>query len=198
MKKILFGLVLGTGLTLAVTSALAALPPLGFKDVPPGSWFFGPVNNLKNFDIISGYEDGTFRPGRPVTRAEAAVMLEKLRTRIESGDIGLRSWITAQNLLTGSHMVTYMNMFYAGRNYLLAGAMSSDLEKNRQFEKTFEFKVIDGTYYEVYAAQGWQQKKLVHFYIRPKKGSVVLWYGPFLDDVVRLSNEVQEAEDALK
>ena len=35
------------------------------------------INYLINREIITGYEDGTFKPTRNVTRAEAAIMLGK-------------------------------------------------------------------------------------------------------------------------
>jgi uncharacterized delta-60 repeat protein len=41
-----------------------------FADVPPGSTFYDYVRCLACRDIISGYSDGTFRPGNSVTRGQ--------------------------------------------------------------------------------------------------------------------------------
>lgn len=42
----------------------------GFPDVNQGDWFNTAVSTLTGMDIIIGYEDGTFRPNEPITRAE--------------------------------------------------------------------------------------------------------------------------------
>jgi len=42
-----------------------------FSDVPENSPYYEAVKTLSQFGFIQGYEDGTFRPDQPVTRAEA-------------------------------------------------------------------------------------------------------------------------------
>lgn len=46
-----------------------------FNDVPPGSDFYEYVETAHLRGIINGYDDGSFRPGNPVTRAQATKML---------------------------------------------------------------------------------------------------------------------------
>jgi uncharacterized delta-60 repeat protein len=46
--------------------------PIQFSDVPSGSTFYDYVRCLACREIISGYSDGTFRPGNPVTRGQLA------------------------------------------------------------------------------------------------------------------------------
>jgi len=46
-----------------------------FSDVFEDSWFADYVNRVVEYDIVEGYEDGTFRPDRHITRAEAAKIL---------------------------------------------------------------------------------------------------------------------------
>jgi hypothetical protein len=41
-----------------------------FSDVQPGSTFYNYVETLSNAGVISGYGDGTFRPGNEVTRGQ--------------------------------------------------------------------------------------------------------------------------------
>ncbi|MDR2712583.1 MAG: InlB B-repeat-containing protein [Clostridiales bacterium] len=43
-----------------------------FSDVPEGAWYTQAVKFLAEIGIINGYEDGTFRPNQPITRAEFA------------------------------------------------------------------------------------------------------------------------------
>ena len=43
-----------------------------FSDVAAKDWYSNAVSTLSNMGIIAGYEDGTFRPNAPITRAEYA------------------------------------------------------------------------------------------------------------------------------
>jgi hypothetical protein len=46
-----------------------------FRDVPPGSVFWLPIEQAAVHGIISGYADGTFRPGAAVTRGQLVKMV---------------------------------------------------------------------------------------------------------------------------
>jgi len=46
--------------------------PGHFSDVPVGSPFFCYIETAYNHGIISGYDDGTFRPNNPATRGQIA------------------------------------------------------------------------------------------------------------------------------
>jgi hypothetical protein len=46
-----------------------------FQDVPPGSAFWLPIEQAAAHGIISGYADGTFRPGAAVTRGQLVKMV---------------------------------------------------------------------------------------------------------------------------
>lgn len=48
-------------------------PP--FSDVPAGAWYAGAAASAAAYGLISGYEDGTFRPDQPISRQEAFTML---------------------------------------------------------------------------------------------------------------------------
>ncbi|MCR4905795.1 MAG: S-layer homology domain-containing protein, partial [Clostridiales bacterium] len=41
-----------------------------YVDVMPEAWYNNAISTLSNMGIINGYEDGTFRPDNPITRAE--------------------------------------------------------------------------------------------------------------------------------
>ncbi|MFD2332691.1 S-layer homology domain-containing protein [Cohnella sp. GCM10020058] len=51
---------------------------LKFADVPGSAWFAAQVQAAVAAGYIDGFPDGTFKPNRQLTRAEAAVMLAKL------------------------------------------------------------------------------------------------------------------------
>lgn len=48
-----------------------------FTDVPSGYWAIEEILYLQNLKVISGYADGRFLPGRPVTKAQAAMMMNR-------------------------------------------------------------------------------------------------------------------------
>ena len=49
-----------------------------FMDVPVGSWFAKYVGFAKDHGIVGGYANGTFGPGKSITRAEVAKIVTKL------------------------------------------------------------------------------------------------------------------------
>ena len=48
----------------------------GFKDVPMTHQYYGPIAALVEAGIVDGYDDKTFKPGNPITRAHMAKMLQ--------------------------------------------------------------------------------------------------------------------------
>ncbi|MGN0108187.1 MAG: S-layer homology domain-containing protein, partial [Hominilimicola sp.] len=53
-----------------------------FADVPVDRWSAGYINVVYQKGIVSGYDDGTFRPENPITRAEAVCMINKATERV--------------------------------------------------------------------------------------------------------------------
>jgi hypothetical protein len=51
-----------------------------YADVTANDWFGPVVAEASNFGLISGYEDHTFRPNLPISRAEATAILNKAWT----------------------------------------------------------------------------------------------------------------------
>lgn len=49
-----------------------------FKDMPNSHWAAGAVNKLVNLGITGGYQDGTFRGNKDITRYETAGLMAKL------------------------------------------------------------------------------------------------------------------------
>jgi predicted outer membrane repeat protein len=56
-----------------------------FEDVRTGSWYAQAVNYLASGDILRGYEDGTFRPNNPITRAELTAVMSRFFEIEENG-----------------------------------------------------------------------------------------------------------------
>lgn len=48
-----------------------------FKDVPADAWCYDAVSALSSMGIIQGYQDGTFRPNQPITRAQFAAIVTR-------------------------------------------------------------------------------------------------------------------------
>ncbi|MGO4345469.1 S-layer homology domain-containing protein [Paenibacillus sp. MCAF9] len=45
-----------------------------FSDVAPGAWYADAIATAASFELIKGFEDGTFRPNTTITREQMAVM----------------------------------------------------------------------------------------------------------------------------
>ena len=55
-----------------------------FPDVNEDDWFNVTVSSLANMGALSGYEDGTFRPNEPISRAELAAMAVRFYDTFEA------------------------------------------------------------------------------------------------------------------
>jgi hypothetical protein len=60
-----------------------------FTDVPEGYWAQKPIEYLATLGIMDGYQDGTFRPTKEITRGELAVILVKAKG-FEVGQVKLK------------------------------------------------------------------------------------------------------------
>ena len=49
---------------------------ISFSDVKADAWYYDAVMELADEGILKGYQDGTFRPDRKITRAEFAAVLK--------------------------------------------------------------------------------------------------------------------------
>lgn len=59
-----------------------------FSDVEQNAWYAGYVKTMYEYGIISGYEDGTFRPDNKVTRAQFVKMIRPfVKTGAEETDL---------------------------------------------------------------------------------------------------------------
>jgi len=48
-----------------------------FSDVAAGEWYNIAVSVMSNMNILQGYEDGSFKPDAPITRAELATIVAR-------------------------------------------------------------------------------------------------------------------------
>jgi spore germination protein YaaH len=48
-----------------------------FSDVPAGSWSAEAIAAMSSYGLVDGFNDGTFRPGAPLTRGEMAALLSR-------------------------------------------------------------------------------------------------------------------------
>ena len=79
-------------LKVAITTALAtafAVPAFAnpFSDVPADHWAYDAVSSLAQAGVIEGYEDGTFRGNKTMTRYEMAQIVAKAMTKELNGSL---------------------------------------------------------------------------------------------------------------
>lgn len=68
-----------------------------FNDVPDSAWYAEFIKAAAELGLIDGYEDGTFRPNAPITRAEACTIVNRTLGRAPDKD----------NLLPEHEMLTW-------------------------------------------------------------------------------------------
>lgn len=67
-----------------------------FTDVPESYWAYPYITDMAERGVLDGYDDGSFQPDKPVTRAEAAAMLAQIENYRsycdEFSDVSEDSW----------------------------------------------------------------------------------------------------------
>jgi len=76
MKKLKKSLFLFSAMCIAFSASQSVIAK-EFSDVNSNYWAYSSIQSLSDENIISGYDDDTFRPNEPVTRAEFATMIVK-------------------------------------------------------------------------------------------------------------------------
>jgi hypothetical protein len=100
---LIIALGLTTGTVTPILAPLVAPTPVfaqttGFSDVPSDYWAKDFIQALAAQGIIAGYQNGTFRPDAPVTRAQFAAMVNKafnkakIRNAISFVDVPSNYW----------------------------------------------------------------------------------------------------------
>ena len=51
-----------------------------FKDVPKTDYAYNHIKKLKDYGIVNGYADGTFRPDATITRRDMAIIIANALT----------------------------------------------------------------------------------------------------------------------
>lgn len=109
MKRII-GIILIVVLSL---SSISFAEDNVFSDLPESHWAYDAVMTMTELGIISGYDDGTFRPNAPISRAEFATVMVKalgLEPKFDAQssfvDMGDDHWVVpyveaAKSYLTG-------------------------------------------------------------------------------------------------
>lgn len=108
------GNVVPVPLTTTQTEETATIPETsGFSDVPRDFWAYPFIAVLSERGIISGFEDGTFRPDQPVTRAEFASMVSEAfdqgpeqRSQTEFEDVASDFW--AESAIQESYRIGFL------------------------------------------------------------------------------------------
>lgn len=99
--------------TATAPDALPVGEPIEFTDVPSDFWALPFISEMSARGIISGFDDGTFRPNQPITRAEFAAMLREAfgqepdeRSAPTFGDVPADFW--AASAIQKSYQIGYI------------------------------------------------------------------------------------------
>lgn len=105
-----------------------------YSDVASGVWYNSAVSTLTNAGILTGYEDGTFRPDAPITRAELATIAARFYHAPEvTGD--------AFSDISGSWAREYINR--AAARGLIDGYEDGTFRPNQNITRGEAMKIIN-------------------------------------------------------
>lgn len=125
-----------------------------FSDIAPNHWIYQKVEDMKNRGIISGFEDGTFRPQNPVTREQFASILEKTlglsgttSTNIKFEDVNNNRWSKKSINAVAKYLTGYSvdgKYYFRPTEYAVREDMAVAVVKARGLEdETPNYKVLN-------------------------------------------------------
>lgn len=118
-----------------------------FSDVSEEHWAYNQISELVNRGILSGYEDGTFKPNNDVTRAEWATIMttafhlappENIHLSCENNmDLGKRHWAAPYMLAAEDYLNCYRDdngsAWYYPENQATREQVAVSLVKYKRF-----------------------------------------------------------------
>lgn len=152
-----------------------------FSDVVTGAWHTPYIKYLSNVEIINGYEDGTFKPDAPITRAEFATIASRffdLETGAENQFIDVADSHWAKEYIDSAVIKGWLLGYEDGSfkpdqsikrsetvtivNRMLNRVADKDyIEAN--YEKVLTYPDLDEShwaYYEILEASNWHDHKV--------------------------------------
>ncbi|MGE5396714.1 MAG: cadherin-like beta sandwich domain-containing protein [Chitinophagales bacterium] len=116
-------------LTLLTAPVAIAAASTNFRDLPGNDPIYPYIKHLSNKNIMTGFNDGTYRPGNSITRAEMAVILCKTKglkvakpTHSDFADLNKNYWaypyieaVTKAGIYTGYSDKTFRPQSYVSR-----------------------------------------------------------------------------------
>ena len=134
----------------------------GFSDVAEGAWYQAAVETLASIGFLNGYEDGTFRPDQPITRAEftaiAMRFVNMLPGTLVYSDVDIEFW--AKEAIVAASVYGYITGYEDGTfrpNDLITRAEVVTI-MCRMLQRPGDFEAIDngeGTQFTDLTAAHW-------------------------------------------
>ena len=96
--------------TMLVLGITTITPALAFSDVSEDFWAYEKIHEMYRSGVISGFEDGTFKPGNMITREQAAAIMTNFFDLSQKGEIKKYEdvqpgyWSEPYNQLVGQYM----------------------------------------------------------------------------------------------
>ena len=97
------------GLTIGVIGTAVSASRAGssvFPDVPVGSYYDSAIGEMYSLGIITGFNDGTFRPDDGLSRGQAAVLMQRLRNDVLGIEVATSSSSTGTRRTSSSTATT--------------------------------------------------------------------------------------------
>ncbi|MEG0260907.1 MAG: S-layer homology domain-containing protein [Lysinibacillus sp.] len=121
-----------------------------FKDVSTSSEYYGAIAALANLKIITGFEDGTFKPSQPITRGQMAKIVsigfdldERPSTNTPFTDIKNSSYKSyVEDLYSAGVTKGTTATSFAPTKYLTRGQLASLLVRADELDTNFDLSIM--------------------------------------------------------
>jgi hypothetical protein len=136
------------GLTIGVIGTAVSASRAGssvFPDVPVGSYYDSAIGEMYSLGIITGFNDGTFRPDDGLSRGQAAVLMQRLRNEVLGIEVSTSSSSTGTRRSSSSRTTTTSSSSSSSSTSSLPTATLNENGKFRFTTNTYRLEEDDGS-----------------------------------------------------
>lgn len=141
---------------------------IAFKDVPDNYWAKPYIDALSSRGLISGYQDGTFKPDQPVTRAQIANIVSRTfdltadKKSLEFSDVSSDYWARESigEVVKGGFMTGFPNNTFAPNSPVTRAQSLTTLVTGLDIKPPTNIQTSLDRYTDANAVPNWATEKI--------------------------------------
>ncbi len=114
-----------------------------YDDIINNAWYYDSVQKILSYDLMQGFEDGSFRPNDKITREQAAVVIGRVLDVLTDNDIANYVSTSGANFEDDDSITwSYPYIYYMTDNNIINGYEDNTFRPNNYIKRSEVSKII--------------------------------------------------------